>query len=383
VGRAEGLPAEPGAFLEAQRPEIEAAAIARIDAIADPGEVADPAYLQGLRAAVDAALSYAFDALDSGGEDAPPPPPVLLAQARLAARVGVGLDTVLRRYFAGYTLLGDFLAREAEAGRLPAESDPLMRSLATVFDRLVAAVSEAYEREASATPDSAARRRAEEVEALLAGEPVDLSELAYELDAWHIAALVAGPGCKGWIRELADGLDRRALIVGREDATAWLWLGSRQALSSAKLADLAAELPERLSLAIGEPGHGLAGWRLSHRQAAAALSIAQRGPERLCRYADVALLAATLNDKLLCAVLKRTYLDPIEHGRDGGRIARETLRAYFQAGRNVSSAAAILRASRNTVGSRLRAIEEQLGRPLSSCGTELEIALDLEALRTS
>ena len=36
---------------------------------------------------------------------APPPPAALLAQARLAARSGVGLDTVLRRYFAGHTLL--------------------------------------------------------------------------------------------------------------------------------------------------------------------------------------------------------------------------------------------------------------------------------------
>lgn len=257
-----------------------------------------------------------------------------------------------------------------------------MHGLATIFDRLIAAVSEAYEREASASPDTAAQRRAERVGALLAGEPVDPSELAYELDAWHTAALVAGPGCELAVRELTADLDSRALIVDREKETAWLWLGSRRALPSAELARLAAELPERLSLAIGEPGRGLASWRLSHRQAAVALPVALRGPDPVVRYVDVALLASALNDDLLLTTLKRAYLEPIERGRDGGRIARQTLRAYFEAGRNVSSAAAILRASRNTVASRLRAIEEQLDRPLSSCAAELEVALDLETLTT-
>ena len=50
-----------------------------------------------------------------------PVPVALLAQARLAARVGVSLDAVLRRYFAGYTLLGDFLIEEARALGLPPE----------------------------------------------------------------------------------------------------------------------------------------------------------------------------------------------------------------------------------------------------------------------
>jgi len=373
-----------GASLEARRPEIEEAALTRIHAIADPTEVADPAYREGLRASVSAALSYAFEALEQGGDHTPPPPPALLAQARLAARVGVGLDTVLRRYFAGYILLGDFLAREAEAGRLPATPEPLIRGLATIFDRLVAAVSEAYEDAASASPDSAARRRAEQVEALLAGEQVDPSEIAYELDAWHTAVLVKGPGCERWICELTDDLDRRALIVGREDEVAWLWLGGRRKLASAEVLRLVSEQPpERLSVAIGEPGYGRAGWRLSHRQAAAALPAAQRDEGAVTCYADVALLVSALSNELLLTTLRRAYMEPIERSRDRGRTARRTLRAYFQAGRNVTSAAAILRANRNTVASRLGMIEQQLGRPLSSCGAELEVALELDGERTA
>ena len=49
--------------------------------------------------------------------------------------------------------------------------------------------------------------------------------------------------------------------------------------------------PAGVSSAIGEPGKGLDGWRLTHRQAQAAMRIALRRPQRLTRYADVALLA--------------------------------------------------------------------------------------------
>ena len=52
-----------------------------------------------------------------------------------------------------------------------------------------------------------------------------------------------------------------------------------------------AQHPAEVALAIGEPGQGLAGWRFSHRQAAAALPIALHSDRTHTRYADVALLA--------------------------------------------------------------------------------------------
>lgn len=42
-------------------------------------------------------------------------PVALLAQARLAASNGVSLDKVLRRYFLGYLILGDFVVAGLEA----------------------------------------------------------------------------------------------------------------------------------------------------------------------------------------------------------------------------------------------------------------------------
>jgi DNA-binding PucR family transcriptional regulator len=137
-------------------------------------------------------------------------------------------------------------------------------------------------------------------------------------------------------------------------------------------------LPPGVSLAIGEPGESLSGWRLTHQQARAALPIALRSPEGLVRYADVALLASTLQDDLLSTSLRQLYLVPLEQERDGGETLRETLRAYFAAERNVSSAAAALGVSRQAVNSRLRTIEEKLGRPLGGCAAELETALSME-----
>jgi DNA-binding PucR family transcriptional regulator len=100
----------------------------------------------------------------------------------------------------------------------------------------------------------------------------------------------------------------------------------------------------------------------------------------MVRYADVALVASLLQDDLLGTSLRELYLKPLEGERDGGELARRTLRAYIEAGGNVSSAAAALGVKRHTVTNRLRAIETTIGRPPEACTAELDIALYLEKL---
>ena len=129
---------------------------------------------------------------------------------------------------------------------------------------------------------------------------------------------------------------------------------------------------------VGEPAAGLEGWRFSHAQAKAALPLAERhGP--VVRFLDVALEAAILRDELIATSLRRRYLEPLATGRDGGELARATLRAYFAAERNVSSTAAALGVDRRTVRNRLAAIEDLLGGPLNGSAADLEIALRLDA----
>jgi len=355
--------------------------MARASGISDPAESADPEYTEGLGAAVCAAVSYGIEALERGEDRAPPIPVALLSQARLAARNRVSLDVVLRRYFAGYTLLGGYVIEEAGRGGLrdAAAMGRLMRVQESLFDRVVAAVSDEYGREA-VRPSSAEERRAELVTRLLEGETFDVPELSYEFDAHHLGVLAKGPQAPEALRELATVLDTRLLLVGRsEAAAAWAWFGARRPLGSAQLLTAAASRwPSQVFLAIGEPGEGLEGWRLSHRQAAAALPIAMRGTKPIVRYAEVALLAAIFHDSLLATSLRQLYLAPLERERDGGKVLRETLRAYFAAERNISSAAAALGISRQAVAKRLRSVEAQLGRPLGECAAELEALLRLQ-----
>jgi len=369
------------ARLREQLPDLQATITTRVHAIADPRDVADQAYLEGLGAAVAAAIEHRLEVLEAGERQAPPVPPVLLSQARLDARDGVSLDAVLRRYYAGSTLFADFLAREAERAEVPSATlRSLLAEQATLGDRLLAAIGTEYTEEAKSRPRSSAERQRESVKRMLAGELVDHSEIDYDFDAHHLGLMATGEGAEELLREVARKLDRRLLAGKREEEPKWAgWLGgSRELTAERALRELADAVPDGVLVTVGEPGEGLAGWRFSHFQAKAALAVAEGRGEPVVRYADVALLAAIARDDLLAGTLRQLYLAPLERMRDGGKVARETLRAYFAAERNVSSTAAALGVDRRTVRNRLRTVEGLLGRPLKDSAADLEIALRLD-----
>jgi hypothetical protein len=368
--------------IRARRSELEQTALARIAAIPDPAATPDPIYIRGLRAALSTALDYGFEALVAPDREPDPVPVQLLSQARLAARNGVSLEAVLRRYAAGHSLLADLLLDEAAASGVAAgELKETMRALARRYDRVVAAISEEYSRETASQPRSADYRRYSLLRRLLAGEWLDASEFGYDFNAHHLAIVASGPGVADALGSLGRRLDRRLLLTAPDDRSAWAWLGGRRRFDSGelKLISLFA-WPKGASLACGEPGEGLAGWRHSHHQAATALVVAERSAAMFVDYSDVALLAGVLQDDLLAVSLRQAYLMPLESDRDHGAGAKETLRAYFAARRNVSSAAAALGVNRRTVRARLSAIEARLGRSLDAASAELETALRLDQI---
>jgi hypothetical protein len=341
--------------------------------------VSDPEHLDGLRRAVAAAIDYGLSGIEDGGNGQPPLVPAsLLIQARIAARNGIGLDTVLRRYFAGYAVLGDFLlaaTQESGLARDPALKR-MLRAQATRFDHLLAAVSEEHARGTQSGPPGIEERQVERIERLLGGELIDTSEIAYDFQASHLGMVAKGRGAHDAVRELTNGLDCRLLAIERSDVV-WAWLGARRPIDAECLrTQIGSAAPAQVSFALGESASGLRGWRLTHRQAKAALPIALRSPEGIARYGEVALLASVLQDALLTASLRELYLVPLEGDRD--KTALGTLSAYFSAECNVSSTAAALGVSRQTIRNRFQAIEERLGRPLDSCTVELQLALRLE-----
>jgi len=345
--------------------------------VADPATVADPGYATGLRAAVSAAVSYVLDALAEGVERLAPLPAELLAQARAAARNGVPLDTVLRRYIAGHRLLDEFiLAEAADAGELR----EALRTSALVLEHLVDAVAAEYRGELELRLRSRENRRAECARRLLSGELMDAAELGYELDAWHLGAVAKGAGAREALRSLAAEADARLLAVDGDEGAVWAWLGAGRPLDPA---GLDAEVRGEPNVALGEPGYGIEGWRLTHRQAAAALPLLLRSSRLRGRYVDLALLAAVAKDDVLIASLHELYLRPLAEERDGGATLRLTLRSYFAAERNVSSTAVALGVSRKTVTARLRAVERRLGRIAGPRASALEVALALEEVSIS
>lgn len=376
------------AGLQQRRAEIEDAVLARVRAIEDPIDVEDPEYAENFAGAVSAAIGYGLSGVGTGEHSPPPIPVQALTQVRLAARDGVSLSTVLRRYLAGTLTVVDIVLDQAEAESILADLDlvRLLRAASPLLDRLLESVAEEYEREARFSSARGTDRRAELVLRALNGERIDPAQLPYSFDGFHLAAVVEGREGPEVLKGLASALGRRLLSIDRGRDVRWFWLGGRRSFGDVEIEQLCSSVVRGVVIAWGEPGSGSAGWRLSHQQAKASFPVALHAARGCVRYSEVALLAAMLQDSVLASSMRQIYLDPLDEGGDSGDQLRQALRAYIAADRNVSSAAAALKVNRKTVANRLAAAEAKLGRPLSSCVAEVEAALtmeDFEAARST
>jgi hypothetical protein len=378
--------------------EVEQAVFARVrDSAVGLDGPDDPDYVAGLRCAVAAAIEHGLRGVEAGEEGgglapveegAGPVPVEAIAQAQRAARAGVSLDAVVRRYLLGSAVVGDFLMQEAESPDFAGNGCVLreaLRAQAHVLERLIAAVNVEYARElerAGRSPSE--QRRVERVLKLLTGAGGDLqahaAELRYEFSGWHVGMIATGREATVELGRKARELDCALLAVSRGEDTVWAWLGAGRRPGCREFEHVFGGWDEDVPLAIGEPAEGIDGWRLTHHQAQAALRVSLLDPRPLTRYADVALVASALSDDMLVTSLAEIYLAPLGRLDNGGAVLRQTLRAYFAAERNASSAASALGVTRHTVENRLRAIEDKLGHSLRTRQAELEVALRLEWL---
>jgi DNA-binding PucR family transcriptional regulator len=379
--------ADPGmrstfARLGDRRSEIRRAILDRVRAIGPVPVDLDASYQEGLRLAVESAIDHW---IEGAGRDQDLPfaiPAPLLTQARLAARKRVPLEVVLRRYLAGHAVLGDFLVEEAAAvGLTPPVLRGLLRASAAETDRVLAELGAAYASESASAHPTVDERRAKQVRRLLDGELVDPASIGYDLDLHHLGFVVRGARGAGAIAEVAAEVGAAHLVAAGEEALQWWWLGWRAEHSSDRPVDsISARLPDGARLGVGEPLAGDVGWRLTHRQARAALSVADRSGSAVARYAEVAVLASTLEDDLLSASLKTLYLDRLDAVRGDGEVLRATLKAYFETDRSISSAAALLGVNRNTVTNRIRSAEAMIGPLRPPHTTQIALALRLEEM---
>jgi hypothetical protein len=368
------------ARLRARRPEVDDAIIHRVLCVAPATGKEAPGYVEALREAIPSAVEYALEAIQLGEERIGPMPAPIIVQTAASARSKVGLEVVLRRYAAGYTTLSDFLHQEIRA--LAGDSHPgyvtLQRELSALFDRLVGEVSETYRREEARASRSSRERRLDRIHRLLVGELVDESGLDYPLTNSHLAVIARGRDAEGAVVTLAKRLDRSLLIAEGSENHCVAWLGgTRPPEPEALDRGIRGVVREDLQLSLGEPGHGIAGWRRSRRQAGAADLVGKRSGAEVVHYRDVALIAAALRDPDLAAFLTETYLAPLQ----ADRLALvKTLLAFLERNRNVSSTAAALGIARQTVANHLRTAEQRLGRASLDSGAQLETALRLAEL---
>jgi PucR C-terminal helix-turn-helix domain/GGDEF-like domain len=372
--------------LRARRDELVEAIMARIrDGVGDHTGAQDAEYVAGLRSTVVAVLEYVLDGIERGSGEEGAVPVVVLEQARRASRVGVSLDTVLRRYVVGSALLGEFVMDEGDRDEHPDGRRALreaVRVQSAALDSVLETITREYRHELASAGRSPQQRRAEHVMSLLAGASVANPQLDYQLDGWHLGVIAMGSGATQAVPELARRAGRRLLSVAQTADCVWAWLGGKDRISPQQLEPVAASIVtgQNVILALGEAASGLQGWRATHQQARAAIEVALRRPKPITRYGDVALLATALKDEALAGALTEIFISPLDDARNRGPVLRQTLRAYLAAERNASSAAIMLRVSRSTVESRLRTVEAKVGRTLHPCPAELEVALELDEL---
>jgi DNA-binding PucR family transcriptional regulator len=371
--------------LRARVADIEAAVLSRVRELAPAQPAAaleNASYEAGLRETVEVLVDFSLRGVEGGEGWSAEPPQIALAQAKRAAREGIGLATVLARYTAGHHVLSDEILQAAEDHPVSYVRGVLAVQ-GSLLERLLSVVSGAYNDEAERVRRTRRDERAHRVERLLAGEIVDADELGYELNAWHVAAIITGPKPEALADTLAARFEGDAIIVARADALAWVWLASVRKISPRQIADrVPADELERRSISLGEPGSGHAGFRNSHQQAQGAHRVALHRALPVVFYADVMLLSSALADGPLGEALEQVYIAPLRAAeKDCGDELLETLRTYVASERNTSSTANALRIHRHTVKRHLALIAQLIGRPLVECIAEVEVALRLDAAR--
>jgi hypothetical protein len=330
------------------------------------------------------------------------PPPAAIDYAREFVRRGLPLDSLLRAYHIGQaTFFGRWSERaHAEIGGPDELVEAIELGAAWTFEFIEAlsgGLVRRYAEERERWVRSAAAVRAQVVEDLLAGEPVDVDassrRLGYELDRKHQALAV-------WIDESVEGgeqalamLERAVLAIvdslgagspllvprGRLCIVGWLgWLGSG-AFDLEPLRLDVREFPGVLA-AFGSPGQGVPGFSRSQREALYARRVAQlthRRPGSVTRYDDVALAALASADVEHAREFVTTELGDLAAADDQSRRLTATLRVYLEENMSPLRSSQRLGVHENTITNRIRAAQELLPRPIEQRVPELLVALRL------
>jgi DNA-binding PucR family transcriptional regulator len=322
------------------------------------------------------------------------------AYARVLARRGVPLDVLLRIHRLA---LGVLL--QAWEARLGANHPPELLLAATrlsievnfqFHDALMEGLSAEYQGERERWVRGAEAVRRETINAILADEPVDTDAagriLGYDLRRHHLGLVL-------WAQPTPDDpqvlprLERaaaataarletsRPLMLSVDGSTMWAWLG-RYGETSRDLIDSLAAAPnaDGVSIAIGAPAHGLAGFRRTHRDAADTAKVAligRRRPGSIIPFHMVELAAIFAGDPERTRRFVHERLGALAGNDDESHRLRATLMLYLEENGSRVATARRIGVHPNTVANRIRTCREILGRDVGQDQVPLLVALTL------
>jgi hypothetical protein len=325
-------------------------------------------------------------------------PAAAVEYARRLAQRGTPLTALLRAYRLGHACFSDWVLEElaqhtGDAGLISAAALGMSRVVAGYIDQVSEEMVAAYTRERESWLRNRSTARAARIRDLLTGERVDAgaaeATLGYRLRQYHVGVVCWAGGAAG----TADEITRLEHAVGHvavqagcygdpvflpcDDSTAWAWLplGCRATFGPTAAGQAVADTG--IHFAFGDPAKGTSGFRLTHRQAIAARSVALAAgnPPRAVTFGEVAPLAMMLGSAdLLRAWVLGTLAGLAADDEHHARL-RETVLVFLRSGGSYKATAERLMLHKNTVQYRIRKAEESLGRAVGENRCDVELAL--------
>lgn len=327
--------------------------------------------------------------------DVQPAPPIH-DFARTLARRGFELPVLLSAYRIGQRSTWDFMTDLLRTQ----VADPDLRSAVLLrfwshathwIDTVIESLIPVFNDEREQWQRGALARRTGIVKAILAKQSIDVdtavTTLGYPLRQHHIAftlriddtvpdyelrhLLVLSAGAVSIA--LGGG---KPLVISSGARSAWCWT-AQPSMSSAVGAAFA--LPRFVRVTLGMCHPGVAGFRLAHLEAIAALAVAEHYDAPVIRYEDVeiaCIAAGLLSDDARAAFVRRELGDLVGSEQVTRRL-RDTLRAYLKQGCDATATGELLRLHANTVRYRIRQAEQRLGHGINQRRVQLELALEI------
>ena len=321
-------------------------------------------------------------------------PAAALEHARHMAARGASIDATLRFYRLGHAWFTEhWSAALVDKVRDPNRLLGAVRESIAVSFAYIDIVSAKVSAELVAERDRRQRRataaRADVVDRLLAGDPVDAdrleSTLGFALNRPLFAFLCWTSGDPATLEHAVAALAAKAgpgrpliLAEGTNELVGWAHLpGAREPSGRALAKAVAASAPD-VHIAIGSISAGLDGFRRSRDEAERARRVAQltgRPAPSFTRFQDIALVDLLSRDLSAAQALVTAELGALATRGERAAVLRATLLAYLSARGSPAAAAAALRVHRNTALQRLQRAEELRGRPIGMHSHELLAAL--------